>query len=70
MQILLRRQKMRSNVKSRDVTMWDSEVVLFIEVEKRKTGKLIVVRKQKAESEKFTLDVETLESESRHESVP
>lgn len=33
--------------------MWDSEVVLFIEVEKRKTGKLIVVRKQKVESEKI-----------------
>lgn len=61
---------MRSNVNSRDVTMWDSEVVLFIEVKKRKTGKLIVVHKQKVESEKFTLDVDTLESESLHESIP
>lgn len=46
--------------------MWDSKVpkqiVLFVEVEKIKTGQLIVACKQKVESEDFTVDVETLDS--------
>lgn len=54
--------------------MWDSEVpkqeVLVLEVEKRKTGKLIVVHKQTIEREKFTVHVGTLGSESLHERMP
>lgn len=46
--------------------MWDSKVpkqiVLFVEIEKMKTGQLIVACKQKIKSEDFTVGMEILDS--------